>query len=151
MDNLITTTELSKRYGRTAARIIKILEGHGFIAETVFVEHHICKAWSKETEDFLNKFITEENNKSLLIMDYAKELRVSEDVLRTAMKNLKLYGEYRTARNKELEKEVKRLLEEDKVALQESHPLVKNKKYFKMSYFPNTTPSCFEDLDEDTI
>ncbi len=126
-----------------------MLQEHGFVAEMIFVEHHICKAWSEEAVSFLDNFINEENDKSLLIMDYAKELHVSEALLRTAMKNLKLTGEYRTARNKALEDEVKRIVEEDRAAMAESHPLVKDKRLFRVSYWPDVTPSCFEDLDED--
>lgn len=151
MDNYITTTELSERYDRTASRIIKVLESSGFVAEHVYVDSHLCKAWSPEAVDYFDKFIAEENAKSLLIMDYAKELGVSEDLFRTAMNNLGISAEYRTNRNKLLEKEIKRLVEEDKTAMYESHPLVTNKKFFKASYFPDVVPNCFEDLNEDII
>ena len=151
MDNLITTTELQKRYGYTASTIIKKLESNGFKSELIYVGSHICKAWTPDAEEWFKNYCEEEKTKSLLIIDYAKELNVSVELFKSAMRNLGLFAEYRTTRNESLEKEVKRLVEEDRIAMYESHPLVKDKKCFRLSWWPNTVPTCFEDLDEDTI
>ena len=151
MDNLITTTELQERFGHTSSTIIKKLEANGFKSELIYVDSHICKAWTPEAAEWYKNYCEEENKKSLLIVDYAKELNVSVDIFKNAMRNLGLFAEYRTTRNEALEKEVKRLVEEDKDAMQESHPLVTDKRCFRLSWWPNIVPSCFEDLDEDVI
>ena len=151
MDNFITTTELQKRTGHTNATIIKTLEAHGFTSELICVDKHICKAWSPEAVEWYVNYCEEEKNKSLLIIDYAKEMNVSVEIFTNAMKNLGLFSAYRTNRNKALEKEVRRLVEEDREAMYESHPLVTDKRFFKLSYWPDTVPSCFGDLDEDII
>ena len=151
MDNLVTTTELQKRVGHTNATIIKKLESNGFKPELVYVEHHICKAWAPDAVEWYKNYCEEESKKSLLIIDYAKELNVSVDVFKSAMRNLGLFAEYRTNRNEALEEEVKRLIREDKTAMYESHPLVTDKRCFRLSWWPNTVPKCFEDLDEDII
>ena len=151
MDNLITTTELQKRFGHTNATIIRKLESNGFKSELVYVGSHICKAWTPDAVEWYENYCEEESKKSLLIIDYAKELNVSVDVFKSAMRNLGLFAEYRTNRSEALENEIKRLIKEDKVAMYESHPLVKDKRCFRLSWWPNIVPSCFEDLDEDII
>lgn len=151
MDNLITTTELQKRCGYTTSTIIKKLQAQGYNPELVFVNGHICKAWPLEAETWLKNHIEEESKKSLLIIDYAKELNVSVDLFRAAMKNIGLNAEYRTNRSEVLEQEVKKLVEEDKQAMYESHPLVTDKRCFRLSWWPDVVPKCFEDLDEDII
>ncbi len=100
---------------------------------------------------WLENYCNEESKKSLPIVDYAKEMNVSMELFRAAMKNLGIFGMYKTNRNEALEKEVRRLVEEDKSAMYESHPLVKDKRCFRMSYWPDIIPDCFGDLDEDIV
>lgn len=151
MDNLITTTELQERFGHSNTTIIKKLEANGFKSELVYVDSHICKAWTPEAVEWFKNYCEEEKTRTLPIVEYAKEMNVSVEIFRNAMKNLGLFSAYKTNRNEALEKEVRRLVEEDKSAMYESHPLVTDKRFFKMSYWPNTVPSCFEDLDEDIV
>ena len=151
MDNFITTTELSEECGYAASTVIKKLESNGFVAEQVYIDHHICKAWTNEAREWLKKTAEEENNKLIPVVEYAKEMNVPMDLFRQAMANLGLFSAYKTTRNKRLEEEVRKLVEKDKEALYESHPLVKDKRCFTMSYWPNIIPNCFGDLDEDIV
>lgn len=115
------------------------------------MERHICKAWNTEAVEWFKNYCEESKDKTLPIVEYAKEMNVPVELFRAAMKNLGLFSAYKTNRNEILEKEVRRLVEEDKEAMYQSHPLVTDKKCFRMSYWPNTVPSCFGDLDEDII
>lgn len=50
-------------------------------------------------------------------------------------------------------KQVKAILQKEEVLsleeLRKLHPLVKDDRFFKTSYFPDIIPKCFEDFEED--
>jgi hypothetical protein len=145
LEHWFSTTELSLRFKRSPSNIIKILDDNGVESEDRLVNSHHIRVWDSSCIDVLNDRI---NDDSVVISDYAAELGVDEKTLRYAMRKTGRYGVLRVVRCKELEDEVKKVVEEEKQNSEGNHPLVTDKRFLQLSFFPDVVPKCFEELDE---
>lgn len=152
MDNLISTTELSQRTGHSAAVIIKNLERKGFKYVDKVIDSHHSKCWTPEAAEWLEKHYEYLRSKKLSLEDYAKILDVDLKTFKEILYSLKINATVQTTRSPEIDNAVaeykKQLQLQDNI---KEHPLVKDKRCFRLGWWPNTVPKCFEDLDEDII
>ena len=152
MDNLITTTELSKRTGHTAAVIIKNLERKGFKYVDKVIGSHHTKCWTPEAAEWLISHYEYVHSKKLLLEDYAKLLDVDLKTFREILYGLHINATIQTDRNPEIDKAVAEYKKQEQLQINmNEHPLVKDKRCFRLGWWPDITPKCFEDLDEDII
>ena len=65
---------------------------------------------------------------------------------------VKIFREYFEAREKQRklaeERKIKVVISEEATATELDHPLVKDKRFLKLSYFPDVIPDCFKECEE---
>ena len=133
------------KFKRSPSNIIKILDDNGVESEDRLINSHHIRVWDSSCIDILTDKI---NDNTVIISDYATELGVDEKTLRCAMRRIGRYGVLRIVRCKEIEDEVKKLVEEEKQTSEGTHPLVTDKRFLQLSYFPDVTPKCFEEIED---
>lgn len=145
----ISTTELSKRYGHTPSTVIAYLERKGFKATDIIINSHHVKGWTTEAEECLRKH--EENLRStkLTFAEYVAVLNTDMNTFLQALQDLHITAQNQTNRNPEIDLRVKEIMKENQTKVDKTeHPLVTDEECFRLSYWPDTVPKCFEDLDD---
>ena len=75
--------------------------------------------------------------------DRSRQAKWSYIAFRSVIEWKKAHEEIKVSKTKKPEQEMN--IEE----LRKLHPLVKDDRFFKTSYFPDVTPKCFEDIEDD--
>jgi len=145
LEHWFSTSELAIKYKRSPSNIIKVLEDNDVDSRDEIINSHHVRMWESTCIDVLETKIKDD---TVVIADYALELGVDEKVLRCAMRKVGRYGVLRVVRCKEVEDEVKKIVEEEKKNSEGNHPLVTDKRFLQITYFPDIVPQCFKELDE---
>ena len=132
--------------------ISKKLKEHGFVPIDIVVRSHHVLGWSKKAADWLDLYLKNQYSQKITLEDYAKELDIDLKAFKEILYMLHVNATEQTTRSLDIEKAVEEYKEQERLNTDAKiHPLVTDKKYFNLTYFPNTIPSCFEDLDEDIV
>lgn len=144
---IVTTTELAKKFNKTNAAINHILKGNDL--KPVSVGDHNCLIWDKSVEDIIED-VLESETRHVNAKQYAEELKVPYDTFREILKQFGITDTHKMFRNKRIEEYVQRMKKEQpKMTLRQLkilHPLVTDDRCFNINWWPETTPKCFEDL-----
>lgn len=89
-------------------------------------------------------------SKKVLLEDYAKELNIDIKTFKEIIYTLGINASKQTERNPRIEKAVMDYKKQEQLNIDfANHPLVKDKRCFKLTWWPDVIPKCFEDLDND--
>ena len=152
--------ELARLTGYPVSDISKMLRRMGYspVGKGEYQRHE----WQEEClEDLLKKKRAEDKDNTILLTSLSTFFGVSVDELRKILddkgiKPLECNNNVYTGNKYErYPLSVKEILikhfDEQKADNAELHPLVKDKNCLKLHWFPDVTPSCFEDLDKEVI
>ena len=118
----------------------------------IVVDSHHVWGWNQEAVAWLERHFRMLASQKVTLEDYAAELGIDIKSFKEILYSLHINATIQTARNPLIEKAVEEYKAQEKLNADiENHPLVKDKNFFKLTYFPSTTPSCFEDIDEDIV
>ena len=144
----ISTTELAKKYGHTPATIISYLESKGYQSTDVMIGCHHCKGWTPEAEECLRIHSEKLRSTKLTFAEYVAVLNTDMNTFLQALQDLHITAINQTNRNPELDIRVREIMKENQINVDKSeHPLVTDENCFRLSYWPDIVPKCFEDLD----
>ena len=147
MENFITTTELSKKYGRVSSTVISFLKKKGYEPKDIVINSHHQWIWPIEAYKEFDNIKSEDE--FILLDDYAKELGIEKKTLIYFLRKHGRNGVTYTTLSKKIEDDIKSYFSKkpEPVLNKADHPLVKDDRFFDINYWPETVPKCFEDLD----
>lgn len=152
-----TSTELSELTGFNLSQICSYLHNAGFSPVGIVGKNQ--NVWQEECLDFLLKKKHSMDMKDTIILtSLSAAFDLSCDYIRDVLSSKGIEPVEITMNNttgNKIERypiEVKEIMIEHveslKVDKEDEHPLVTDKRWLKLSNWPNTVPKCFEDLEE---
>lgn len=146
-----TTTQLGKMFNRTNPDIVNILKKANVICKGESNKN--VKLWGEDAIEALQKHI--KNNPIITPAIYAMEFDITEDEVKEILLNLGINYDKKLKRSKVVEEAIRKHKKESKQdkrkiplnILKKLHPLVTDERCFNFSYFPDSEPNCFKDLD----
>lgn len=144
-----STTELAKRYGHTPSTVIAYLERRGFKSTDIVINSHHMKGWTPEAVECFERHEKSLRSTKLTFTEYVAVLNTDMNTFLQALQDLHITAQNSTNRNPEIDIRVREIMKENQINVDKSeHPLVTDERCFKLSYWPDTVPKCFEDLDD---
>ena len=148
MENEYTsTTELARKYGHTPSTVISYLKRRGFKSTDIVINSHHMKGWTPEAVECFERHEKSLRSTKLTFAEYVAVLNTDMNTFLQALQDLHITAQNSTNRNPELDTRVREIMKENQINIDKSeHPLVTDENCFRLAYWPDTVPKCFEDL-----